>query len=90
MLAVAMPTTPTPTATLAQSSRVVSAYSGSTVCAICPSTSRATASNWNHDPTNASTGSVSARASRIKRVGDNQRGMGRGRDGRAYDPRQHK
>ena len=81
-LAVAMPTTDTPIATLTHNSKVVSAYSGNTVCAIWPSTSRATASNWNHDPTSASTGIVSARASRINRVGVNQRCRGMGSNGK--------
>ncbi|MCY1547596.1 hypothetical protein D9M68_836640 [compost metagenome] len=74
-LAVVMPTTATPTATLTHRNSVVSAYSGSTVCAIWLSTSRATASNCSQGAPSESTGSVSARASRSNRVGASQRSM---------------
>jgi hypothetical protein len=84
-LAVAMPTTATPRATATQSASVVSAYCGNTVCAIWPNTSRAAASNWNHDAPSASTGSVSHRASRINKAGANQRSMGTGGVGRVKE-----
>jgi hypothetical protein len=67
-LAPSTPTRATPIATLTHSANEVSVYSGSTVCAICTSTSRAAASNPNQAPASANTGSTSTAASNNNRT----------------------
>ena len=75
-LAVPIPTSATPIATLTHSTSEVSAYSGNTVCAICPSTSRDAASHSNHAAPMLSTGSVNSSAHSSNKTGASQRSMG--------------